>query len=208
MLVCGATVAVKEIKKFLSKREATFLNHYALMKFQIDDQDHYQDDQVKGAYSHPKNEVFQVMLFQKLPDAEKIFGVRLLPTYCYFRIYEPGDELHIHTDRASCEYSLTVNLGYHYTDVPDNYRWLVKGLIDGKPVAFEQEPGDAMAYLGCEVPHWRNKMLGGENSYHAQVFMHYVNRDTPMYEHAHDQNAHLRRMWEAWVHMRSEGILV
>jgi hypothetical protein len=38
------------------------------------------------------------------------------------------------------------------------------------------EPGDAMLYLGCVAPHWRNEFSGKE---YCQAFMHYVQSDGP-----------------------------
>jgi hypothetical protein len=42
----------------------------------------------------------------------KAIGKKLLPTYSYARIYRNGDTLKKHLDRAACEISTTLTLGY------------------------------------------------------------------------------------------------
>ena len=42
---------------------------------------------------------------------------------------------------------------------------------DGTVVSLSQRPGDAVAYLGCQTPHWREPYPGTSC---AQVFLHYV----------------------------------
>ena len=195
-----------ELKGLVTPEEADLLCKYTLMQLQIADVP--EDNQVQGAFGVGKDELFQVLLYNKLPEIEEAFGLRLLPTYAYYRIYEPGDELIIHTDRDSCQITVTMTLGFNYTDVDEDYRFPIKAFADGKTLVFNQEPGDAIAIYGRDIPHWRDKMEGGENSFHSQVFLHYVDRDDKdEHKHAHDKNAHLRRMWEAWVHMQQEGIL-
>ena len=39
-------------------------------------------------------------------------GRDLLPTYNYFRLYQRGDICRVHSDRASCEHSLSLTLAY------------------------------------------------------------------------------------------------
>ena len=48
------------------------------------------------------------------PKIEALAGAKLLPTYSFYRVYVPGEELHAHRDRPSCEVSCTLCLGYDY----------------------------------------------------------------------------------------------
>ena len=95
---------------------------------------------------------------------EKITGLKLLPTYSFYRMYVYDSELLKHTDRKSCEISVTINFGSCGTD------WDI--YMDG--TAFNLKPGDAVVYLGVELEHWRKKFYG---DYYSQCFLHYVDRD-------------------------------
>ena len=72
----------------------------------------------------------QNLLKQYQPQVEKYTGLTLFPTNSYYRIYEPGNILHDHTDRAECEISVTITLGFNYVDKSDDYRWPVHIFVD------------------------------------------------------------------------------
>jgi len=101
-----------------------------------------------------------------LPIMEKKTGLKLNPTYSYARIYKPGDILHRHKDRFSCEISTTLNLG--------GDSWPIyldpTGKIGQAGIKVELDPGDMLIYSGCDLEHWREEFKG-ENC--AQVFLHY-----------------------------------
>jgi hypothetical protein len=46
------------------------------------------------------------------------------------------------------------------------------------------EPGEAAAYLGCEVEHWREEFTG---DWQAQTFLHYVDKNGPNKEWVKDK---------------------
>ena len=46
------------------------------------------------------------------PTISELTGRDLLPSYDYFRVYQKGDICRLHTDRPSCEHSLSMTLGY------------------------------------------------------------------------------------------------
>jgi predicted 2-oxoglutarate/Fe(II)-dependent dioxygenase YbiX len=148
--------------------------------------------------------VFDSLLEQLVPHFEIASGKRLYPTYAYARLYAPGDELKIHTDRPACELSATVTLGFDpdgsvwpirvgdYTDpnqgreVVDEYgevRWLTN------EVEIEMEVGDAVLYYGMTKVHWRNPYKEGK--WQAQVFLHYVDADGPHAEWKYDKRSKL-----------------
>lgn len=132
------------------------------------------DPQVPTAYS--KYGLHWDLLEEMAPVAEEIFGLPLVPTYDYCRIYIPGNELHPHLDRKSCEYSLTINL--RNIGPPWEFFW------EGGSVTMD--PGDAVAYLGREVTHWREV---NPSSYVYQCFLHYVDPDG---ECGHKANEYMR----------------
>ena len=145
-------------------------------------QDFHPDiDQVIGAhfkYADPLMETF-LLHFQKV--IEESTGLTLLPTYSFFRVYRPGDELTPHTDRPACEISATVCFNFHYND--PSYSWPI--FMDKTPV--ELHPGDMAIYRGCEVNHWREKFAAPEGSWHVQGFFHYVDANGPYTEWKFDK---------------------
>ena len=124
---------------------------------------------------------FDSLLVQLLPHFEKASGRRLYPTYSYARLYAPGEELVIHTDRESCEISATVTLGF------DGDVWPIFMGDEGGANASEikMAVGDAVLYRGMEKYHWRNKYTEGK--WQAQVFLHYVDADGPNKEWKFDK---------------------
>jgi hypothetical protein len=114
---------------------------------------------------------FVRMMVDKIPQCEILSGLKLLPTYTYARHYnQTGAILPRHTDRPSCEVTLTVNLD-KTVDWPIHIE-----TADGVSTAIELEPGDAAMYLGCVSPHWREAYTGDD---HVQVFIHYVDAYGP-----------------------------
>lgn len=106
------------------------------------------------------------LLVKILPTIELITKKNLLPTYFYARIYLPGEALYYHTDRESCEYSVTINLA-----TGSEYKWPIFFDTPEGTVEYITEPGDAVIYKGRDIPHWRNKF---EGEWQLQVFFHYV----------------------------------
>lgn len=105
------------------------------------------------------------LLTNKTSHISEIIGETVLPTYVYSRIYRNGSVLTKHTDRPSCEISVTLHLG---GDKPWAI-WIEKPNKEKKCVNLN--PGDAMIYLGCIAPHWRDKFEGED---YVQFFLHYV----------------------------------
>ena len=126
-------------------------------------------------YGAPK---YDELLQELAPNLSHHIGVKLLPAYTYARIYRPGEELKIHKDRPSCEYSATMTLGYAEGEAI----W---------PIFFDEEKrhkifldaGELAMYKGCEVAHWRPPFKG---TWQVQIFFHYVNADGPYKHHYAD----------------------
>jgi hypothetical protein len=123
------------------------------------------------------------LLIDLLAVAEEVTGLKLSPTYSYFRVYERGDFLVKHTDRPSCEISLTLCLGY---EAEGPWPLLLHGPAGVSSI--ELAPGDALLYRGTECTHWREP-LNGERV--AQVFLHYVDQNGPHAEWKYDKRSNL-----------------
>lgn len=113
---------------------------------------------------------------------QEITGEKLYPTYYYDRFYFRGQELKRHTDRPACEISVTVNISHNL-----DHDWpIMFELPGGKVEEFVMGPGDGVIYHGITLPHWREPMKGGRDSYFHQCFFHYVRANGEFLEHAFD----------------------
>lgn len=114
----------------------------------------------------------ELVLESSVEQVEEAIGIKVFPTYSFSRIYVKGDELTPHIDRPSCEISVTVNL--------DNVGGLWPIWMkapEHETIKITLNPGDAVIYRGCEVFHWRDKMVDQEST--VQFMLHYVNQDGP-----------------------------
>lgn len=103
------------------------------------------------------------------PDLEQSLGIELNQTAAFFRVYQPGDVLHRHRDRESCEVAVTMTLGCGSKD-----RWPFYVEYDGNVEVVTMEPGDAVIYKGGETYHWRYAF---EGKYHVQMFFCFVDKN-------------------------------
>jgi hypothetical protein len=158
------------------------------------------DPQCPKSHAIHGSVTFDKLLEDLLPHFEKHCGKRLYPTYSYARLYEPGEELKIHSDRPACEISATITLGWSgkqwaifmadptdkdseaepYNSEGDNE---YKGVKAKNISAVWMNVGDAVLYRGQEKLHWREKF---EGEWQAQVFLHYVDADGPHADQKYD----------------------
>lgn len=136
--------------------------------------------QVLGAHSSYGDPFAESILVWAQEPIEAATGLRLLPTYSYYRVYRSGHSLAPHKDRPSCEISATICFEYQYQT--RQYEWPIK--MDGTD--YVMKPGDAIIYRGCELEHSRETMDAGKDAFHVQAFVHYVDADGPNCEYAND----------------------
>lgn len=120
------------------------------------------------------------------PAISEAIGLDLLPSYCFFRIYQGGDICRVHSDRGACEHSLTLTLAYA-DDIPWEFNVGKEEIDAAKPFAesFDSEPfvtiamrpGDAVLYQGPRYRHGRVKP--NPNRWSAHMFLHWVDRKGP-----------------------------
>ena len=125
-----------------------------------------------------------------LPKIESVTGMKLLPTYTYFRIYKAGDILKPHKDRPACEISISMSLrkkGKIWPIYINNIGYKKEHNLEGEgcTTSIMMEEGDAVLYRGCEVDHWREAYTEGTKL--AQVFLHYVDANGPYTEWKNDK---------------------
>ena len=151
----------KIVKNFFTNDEVKLLNNYVKIKHRLNIT-HFDLRQNKNCdtnyYADP---IMESLLLTKFDLMEKETNLKLRPTYSYWRMYTKFADLKKHTDRPSCEISVTAMIG------SDGTPWPI--FIGEKE--FGLKDGDAVIYLGCDVAHYRKEFQG---DWHAQVFFHYV----------------------------------
>lgn len=150
----------------------------------------------KARHSYPPYKFYHSQIRKKI---EKIIGNELFNTYYYDRVYYSGHELVKHIDRDVCEISVTFQIGSNtkkpwpiWVKTPDTYDENKNIIEKGKEVSICLNDGDAVIYKGCERPHWREPLESRysllermvrkvfrkrDDTYHHQVFFHYVLAD-------------------------------
>lgn len=165
------------IKDVVSQELAHFLTHL-LMRAPYGYSLGTNDEQVPNAVSTIHHElVFDTLLESVWPYVEQATGKSLLPTYSYARLYTNGNTLEKHTDRESCEISMTIQLGRSH-----HYAWPI--FMGGK--RFDLAEGDGVIYKGCDIEHWRNVCDGPDHYYSGQAFLHFVDANGPFASWAND----------------------
>jgi len=163
-----------------------------------------------GAYNFPPAVGLHTYLKNKL---NSVLDLNLRETYSYTRKYVRGASLTAHTDRPSCEVSLTFPLDYKTDDNTPWKIWLnnegnwvncvmekgqrfikenTQDIHRGKSI--ELELGDVLLYQGPNIPHWRNTLMG-DYSYH--MFIHFFNERSKMnqlrgFQYKEDRNFPLK----------------
>ena len=138
--------------------------------------------QVFGAHAKYADPAMESMLLHLQNTVEANTGLKLFPTYSFYRVYRSGDEWVSHKDRESCEISTTVCFDYDYKG--HNYSW---------PIYMENNkidlmPGDMVIYRGCDLEHKRDKLnIYDEDIWHVQGFFHYVNKNGPHVNFKYDK---------------------
>ena len=120
------------------------------------------------------------LMLMLLPKVSNITGITLLPCYSYARMYYPGAVMHRHTDRPSCEISITLTLGVK----GDIWPIYIEG-YDNKTNELFLAPRSMLVYRGTELPHWRNEQ-SSRTKVQYQVFCHYVDAKGPYNFHVFD----------------------
>ena len=140
------------------------------------------EPQVNGSLARYNHPFYKRTHYSLMKQIEGILSMDLLPTYYFDRFYYEGQKLDRHSDRPSCEISATVQISTNRDEAWPI--WFERP--DHTENSVSMKNGDMVLYKGCEREHWREP-LTGENSYHHQIFFHYVNAQGPYVHHAYDR---------------------
>ena len=169
-----AAIEHKVIKSFFTQEELKVYQKYCYNK--VDESKYsYKERSMPGiGPCWYMDSLMNSLLDVKKPIVEKACGLKLYPTYSYWRYYVFGGRLNKHIDRPSCEISISACIKKE-----GNWPLIVEG------DSIELEEGEALVYAGCDQYHWRPSFYKGEGM--AQVFFHYVNQNGIYRNHAYDQ---------------------
>ena len=160
------------VDEFISKEQTRLLADDFLLNAKLYPQAfNLNDNQVDNAASKYNHLPLLQLLCEKTKHVSEIIGGKVLPTYCYARVYKNGNVLKPHTDRPACEISITINLSNDGTEWPIYFKD-----SNGETHSVITKEGQGAVYLGCVAEHWREEFVGNET---VQAFLHYVRVDGP-----------------------------
>ena len=128
-----------------------------------------------------------------------ITGANLLPGFAYFQVYRKDNHLFVHSDRASCEYSMSLTLAYSDGlpwdltvsdeivdhDAPEEGKKVARDHGSAKFHRLRMDPGDGVLYPGYGRRHGR--LEPNPNRWSAHIFLHWVDADSPHAKYAFDE---------------------
>jgi hypothetical protein len=169
------------VKEFLDSQTISIISQYFENKIRRGEwEEGSEGKHTVSKYFYYADPLVEVLLHQSKNAIEEVVGKELLPTYSYSRIYQPGEQLEPHTDRPSCEVSVTVNVAFSGEMSPIYMQYK-----HNDPEKHVLNPGDAVVYKGCETMHWRRPMK--DNQLNVQFMLHYVDKNGPYAEFEKDK---------------------
>ena len=123
------------------------------------------------AYNEPVARFFHCQIAATL---SAVAGQPLKPSYVYMASYLSGAELKKHTDREQCDFSVTLCLDFSPEPALET-SWPIHLDTSGGTSTVYQALGDALAYRGIRLPHYRGVLREGQTS--TSIFFHYVRAD-------------------------------
>ena len=185
------------IKEFLPQQILNLSYSYSIIKYSNQKQFNM-DTQSNSLIGEHSDYLMETLMDMSTPVVEQNVGKKLWPTYSFFRIYDKGSDLKIHTDRESCEYTVALCLGADPIDQPyelflgerddsSDYKYYSnKGeykryRIDHK---FPMFPNNAVIFKGMDKIHWREMC---KHDHFMTVFLHYVDQEGPYKEFKFDK---------------------
>jgi len=127
-----------------------------------------------------------------------IVGRPIVPSFSFFRVYMKDDRLLVHSDRKSCEYALSLALGYsddivwplelgqthhEFSEVADRPKEETFGAEAYRTVMLKA--GDALLYRGVNLRHGR--MQQNPNRWSAHLFLFWVDAEGEFKDLAFDR---------------------
>lgn len=187
------------IKEFLPQQILNLIYSYSVLKFSNQRKFNIIEGQSSSLIYEHGDYLMETLMDMSTSVVEQNVQKKLWPTYSYFRIYDKGSDLKIHTDRESCEYTVALCLGADPIDTPyeifigeedetSDYKYydlknknLNRYRIDHK---FPMLPNNAVIFKGMDKIHWREICT---HDHFITVFLHYVDQEGPYKEFKYDK---------------------
>jgi len=189
------------IKEFLPPQILSLAYSYTVIK-SVNEKTFDIDLQTGSLIGENNDYLMETLLDMSTSVVEANVNKKLWPTYSYWRIYDKGDDLKIHKDRPSCEYTVALCLGADPDNKPydlflgeedetSDYKYYdsdgewTRYRIDHK---FSMLPNNALIFKGTEKIHWREYC---QHDHFITVFLHYVDKNGDYAEYKFDKRSML-----------------
>lgn len=126
-----------------------------------------------GLYGDP---FADAMMMRAVAVVSKQAGRRVYPSYGYWRLYWPGATLPIHTDRAACDWTMSVSIA----NEPGLPAWGLETQVGSSKDSIVLRPGDAALFRGREIAHGRETPAPG---WSVWLFLHCVDDRSKVFDH-------------------------
>ena len=155
----------KVIRNYISSEEANTLGE-SYKEFVVTNGIPTEAEEITtNAYDFYNRPEQVALLSEKVSHINELLGRKVLPAYSFVRQYGVGSFLSKHTDRPSCEVSLSIHL-----QGDKEWGFCIEDK-EGNPVELILHPGDAVLYDAPNATHWREVYTG---EFYVQTFHHYV----------------------------------
>jgi len=131
------------------------------------------DDQVERRHGWHNESVARFFHHQLTDFVSRVAGEPVKPAYSYSSAYRGSAALGAHMDRRQCEYTLSLLVDHSSASSPDP--WPLWFLGPRGKVSVTLQPGDAVLFRGCELPHWRD--AAPEDQDQIMLLFHWVPSD-------------------------------
>jgi hypothetical protein len=138
------------------------------------------------------NKINAINIDEKISDRlslimENVYAKKLKYSHCYIRAYYKNSELPIHLDHAGLDITLSINIGgvenwpIYVSTIKNkthiNTGWFEDEVLIEKHkqefLTFITPIGSGVSCCGKVFPHWRDKLLCGDDEYVLQIFFHW-----------------------------------
>jgi hypothetical protein len=135
-------------------------------------------EEERRLYEH-NNPIGRLLLLLLHPLVVRLAGEPLKPSYPYFASYARGTELPKHTDRAQCEYTVSLLVDFEPRSRHE-LKWPIRLDLPGRDgrvrtLSINQHVGDMLIFRGRRLPHYRSALRRARRTLH--LFLHYVHAD-------------------------------
>jgi len=147
--------------------EIARLYEYTLKNLHLGNMD---DGQVPGSPAFYQDKEMMKLHQSISPQIEALTNLKLFSTFCYHRTYRKGSVLRSHKDRNAAEIVVSLNIGQK--GEPWDF-WLLDSDENARNILLT--PGDAIIYQGCNITHWRGKLVNADLV--SQVIFCYIDQN-------------------------------